>query len=194
MRWLLACTLALVLLPWHISSARSFNKKYDVFIEQAVRDFWGDYPFPSSWKAQLYQESRLIPNSESPAGALGLAQFMPYTWKDIAPKANVRLSAILDPESSIRAGAYYMRWLRKNWKAERPLEDRQMLAQASYNSGLCHILQSQKLCGMPVLYEDIVTCLPSVLHCTTGKPINYKEPLEYVEKIKIWRAAIELGN
>lgn len=144
--------------------------------------YWGDYPDALSWKAQLWQESRLDPGALSPAGARGLAQFMPATWQEVIFAMGVRRAVSpADADLAIAAGAYYMAKLRREWRAPRPALDRQRLAQASYNAGLGNILAAQRLCGGPNLYDEIATCLPSV----TGR--HSAETLAYVRMIAKWR-------
>ena len=56
-------------------------------------------------KAQVKAESNFDEHAESPVGALGLAQFMPATWKDFGE------GDPFNPAQSIKAQAKYMRWL-----------------------------------------------------------------------------------
>ena len=132
------------------------------------------------WKAQLFQESRLDPNARSPAGAEGLAQFMPATAREIWPLLGYGLVDRRLAEPSIEAGAFYMARLRRNWTAARPEADRHDLAMASYNAGLGHILAAQRACGGPPLYPDIVACLPQI----TGS--HARETLGYAPAIRRW--------
>jgi len=60
---------------------------------------------PALLKAQAYAESGLNPNNVSPAGAVGLSQFMPETARTFGLKNRK------DPIDSIRAQAQYMRKL-----------------------------------------------------------------------------------
>jgi soluble lytic murein transglycosylase-like protein len=73
--------------------------------------------------AQISQESRFDPNAVSPAGAKGIAQFMPDT------AARFGLSNPFDPYASLEAYGQYMNQLLTmfNWRAD--------LALAGYNSG-----------------------------------------------------------
>src|SRR5690554_3754238 len=64
------------------SSQPYFSDRYDLEIQASVKRWWPG-PEWQWWKAQLYQESLLNPAAVSPAGALGLAQFMPATWNDM---------------------------------------------------------------------------------------------------------------
>jgi len=89
-----------------------------------------------SWrllKAQALAESGLDPDARSRVGALGLTQFMPATFNELAErqgwKKDGRLLDARDPEDAIMAQAAYMGWLLK--------ECRDMsLALAAYNWGI----------------------------------------------------------
>lgn len=177
-----------VLVSSPVLSSPSTNK-FDDEIKSAVRLWWPDYPFWDAWKAQLYQESLLNPDAISHVGARGLAQFMPGTWDQVV--GELKWDKSVSPHSSkraIQAGAYYMAKLRKSWSAPRPQEDRQKLAQASYNAGFGNILKAQRNCGGANLYDEIIICLPMV----TGR--HSKETITYVERIIRWRAKIVSGG
>lgn len=136
-------------------------------------------PFGTDWrylKAQAWQESRFDPFAVSPVGARGVMQFMPNTAEDMQRKYK-HLDNFWLPDVSINAGALYMRQLNDYWLSERPQEDRYKLALASYNAGAGNITKAQKVCGMSVLFDEIIKCLPSV----TGH--HSKETMDYVEKI-----------
>ena len=152
------------------------NDTYDDLIRAAASRFIPDVDW-RLLKAQYWQESRLIPDAVSPAGAVGIAQFMPATWKEQAPRAGYPHATRTDPEASIFAGAHYMRWLRGQWSWPRPEIDRHCLALASYNSGLGDILKAQRRMGGPSLYWEIIRGLPLV------EPEHAEEPIEYVKRI-----------
>jgi len=133
-------------------------------------------------KAQLMQESRLNPKAVSPAGAQGIAQFMPGTWNDMKKILRKELDIVNpDPfiiEHAIPACAIYMRQCYDTWTSPRPELDRYCLALASYNAGTGNILKAQKLASMANDYASIIT----QLHRVTG-PSNAHETRTYVEKI-----------
>lgn len=134
------------------------------------------------WKAQLYQESRLDPEAVSPVGARGLAQFMPATWDDVTRQIGLGGADRRDARAAITAGAYYMAQLRHAWRSPRPEDDRQRLAQASYNAGTGSLIRAQARCGNPALYAEIVACLPDI----TGPQFSH-ETLTYVVRIhELW--------
>ncbi len=161
--------------------------RYDRQIRGAVDSYWPDYPHWATWKAQLYQESRLNPRAVSPVGAAGLAQFMPGTWSQVSRELRLPAELRADSDMAIEAGAYYMAKLRRAWSSPRPAEDRHQLAQASYNAGLGNLLAAQRACRGAVLYDAIIACLPAI----TGR--YSEETITYVDRIARWRAMIEAG-
>lgn len=133
-------------------------------------------------KAQCYQESRLDPLAVSPAGAKGLCQFMGGTFNDVGRSLGwVSGASAFDPELSIDGASYYMSKLRYTWRRNRTSDERQPLAQASYNAGTGNILKAQALCANALLWAAISTCLPKV----TGEK-NTHETRTYVERIAKW--------
>lgn len=168
----------------HVQAATIFPSQYDDQIRSAVKQYWPDYPDYLDWKAELFQESRLDPNAKSSAGAIGLAQFLPGTWGDVeralalgAVPRNIAGPAIL-------GGAYYLETLRRQWRSgPRSMDDRQRLAQASFNAGIGSLLKAQSLCDGNLDYAAIVPCLPDV----TGQS-NAKQTTDYVTMIAKWRA------
>lgn len=177
------CSTSLLLSP---AEARGFTDRYDAEIERSVHKWWGDFREPVWWKAQLWQESRLKPDAVSPAGARGLAQFMPGTWNDVTRKLGYRHAASPhEARLAIDAGAYYMASLRKQWRSERPMLDRNALAQASYNAGLGNILKAQRACQGARHWPEIATCLPQV----TGH--HSRETTDYVRLIGQWHGLMK---
>lgn len=88
---------------------------------------------------QIWQESRFNPRAVSPAGAKGIAQFMPAT----AARFGVN---VFDIESSLNGWGRYMRWL-----LDRPyIAGRIDLALAGYNAGEGRV---QQYGGIPPFTE-----------------------------------------
>lgn len=84
------------------------------------------------------QESMLNPKVRSWAGAVGLMQVMPGTARDIARKEEWRYrgsGSLTDPETNIRYGSTYIRWMLERFDYNR------ILAAAAYNAGPMRIPQ-----------------------------------------------------
>lgn len=87
---------------------------------------------PAWIMAVARQESVMMPDARSPAGALGLMQLMPATGRKLAQQLKSRLSdlrQLLHPELNIRLGSYYLRQL------TRQFDGHAALATAAYNAG-----------------------------------------------------------
>ena len=147
-----------------------------------MRRWWPLYPFPLAWAAQLHQESRCDPLAVSPAGARGLAQFMPATWAETSRRLSLPPGSTPHGRLAIDAGAYYMARAMAAWTAERPMTERWRLGLASYNAGLGHILKAQRGCAGARDWREISPCLPAV----TGR--HAAETTGYVARIpEHWR-------
>ena len=150
------------------------STEYDELIQQACEKYLPNVDW-RLYKAQLFQESSLKHHAVSPAGAKGLAQFMPDTWEEWAPRAGYPDAKAIDAEASIFTGAMYMAHLIKQWAWPRPEMDRYALALASYNAGLGNILKAQKASGDKSLYKEIIEKLPEVTGHHSNETINYVE-------------------
>jgi len=102
--------------PLKISSGKP---QIDSWVDKYARIYDLD---PNVLLAQLWQESRFNPAAVSPAGAKGIAQFMPATAKRFG------LKDPFDVEASIQAQAKYMRFLLNKFGDY-------ALALAGYNAG-----------------------------------------------------------
>lgn len=81
--------------------------------------------------AQIQHESSWNPEAESPAGAQGIAQFMPETWESFGEGGDV-----FNPEDAIAAQGRYMGYLRDFMEDHADDEEHLLeLALAGYNAG-----------------------------------------------------------
>jgi len=133
--------------------------------------------------AQAVQESRFDSKAVSPAGAVGIAQFMSPTARQVEEELKSKLALFKDgfdrenPIQSIWAQVYYMNKLFKTWDLGRVDSERLKLALASYNAGTGNILKAQKASGNKKFWEEIKLSLSLI----TGK--NSKETIGYVDNI-----------
>ncbi|AQQ69113.1 transglycosylase [Microbulbifer agarilyticus] len=110
---------------------------YDELVKKYAEEFNFD------WRlivAQMFQESSFNPKAKSWVGAQGLMQVMPDTGKQVGE------NNLFDPETSVRAGLKYLRWLYRKFedKGISP-ENRMWFTLASYNAGLGHVYDAQDL-------------------------------------------------
>jgi len=161
----------------------SENKKYDLYFHKYTKLYFGYYIDYKWFKAQSIAESNLNPIAESPVGAKGLMQIMPGTWKDICKKQKLTVN-ITDPEHNIANGIYYDRYLWRNWRSKRTVNDRLSLMFASYNAGLGTILIAQRLCGEANKSDRLLNCntWTNIKQFTHNKWIH-EETVNYVDRI-----------
>ncbi len=102
--------------------------------------------------AQIRQESNFNEKAVSPAGAQGLAQFMPGTWQTWGGDGDP-----FNPEDSIKAQLKYMNHLYGRFGEIPNALERYKFALASYNAGRGHINEALSLaresCGLPHSYN-----------------------------------------
>jgi len=185
-RWLGMCLVIGMLLSGCGSPAAAavFPSTYDKQIQAASARYLPGMPW-RLLKAQFYQESRLRPDARSPAGALGIAQFMPATWDEVSKAMKFGVVDRRMVEPAVLGGAYYMATLRTRWTMDDM--DRHRFALAGYNAGNGNIRRAARACGWPMDWKSAAQCLPAV----TGR--HSAETIGYVEVIfGRWWPAMEL--
>lgn len=160
---------------------------YDDLIKEGAKKLGWDWRLLA---AVVYQESRFKPKDVSWAGAQGLMQIMPRTGKELG------LKNPYDPEQNIRAGVRYLVHLNNYWsKTIFNKEERLKFILASYNGGLTHVKDAQRLAEKygkdptlwdnnveeylarksdPMFYQDAIT---------RGGYCKCEEPIQYVRSI-----------
>lgn len=118
--------------------------------------------------AIIKTESDFESNAVSHAGAVGLMQLMPSTFKDITENflyENLDEGMLYDPETNIRYGVFYLSWLKTNF-------DNWDCVIAAYNGGIGNV---QKWLKDPEYSEDGKTLI--------AKNIPFEETRNYVKKV-----------
>ncbi|PKK38829.1 Soluble lytic murein transglycosylase precursor [Clostridiaceae bacterium JG1575] len=113
---------------WKIQFSRQPPYAYDAYIERYAAKNKLDQALVA---AVIYQESRYREKAESAKGAQGLMQIMPDTAKWIGEHLKIPYSKerVMDPETNIRMGTWYLRTLLDQYQED------EMLALAAYNAG-----------------------------------------------------------
>lgn len=109
---------------------------YDDLIKKYAEDIGWDWRLVAS---VAYQESQFQPANESWAGAKGLMQIMPKTAESLD------INDPTDPDQSLRGGTIYLSEL---WNEHVSIPDsiqRIKFTLASYNAGLYHVKDAQRL-------------------------------------------------
>ncbi|MES9846652.1 MAG: transglycosylase SLT domain-containing protein [Candidatus Sedimenticola sp. PURPLELP] len=120
-----------------------WSSKYDRTFKKYTKRYFGPGMDWHWFKAQGIAESGLKPKAKSRAGAIGIMQIMPATFKEIKEK-NPHFVDIKDPHWNIAAAIYYDRKLYKRWKRELPDGDKLKFTFASYNAGHTKIRRALK--------------------------------------------------
>jgi len=168
-------------------ATRDLTYRYDKFFRKYTRTYFGRM----SWKwfkAQSIQESRLDPHAKSSAGAMGLMQLMPGTFKEISREIGLPPTPY-DPRSNIHAGIWYNLKCYNAWTEHRTLLEKLRLMFASYNAGpgniarAQNVVREQKLCG-----GRNWNCIKRGLPQVTGR--HSKETIDYVDKVEYYHALL----
>jgi membrane-bound lytic murein transglycosylase F len=137
--------------------------------------------------AQMFQESRFDPTALSPAGAYGLMQMMPGTFRQM------RVRNREDPHEQIQAGVGYMRWLYDRFPSDLALADRLAFTLAAYNAGYGHVSDARRVAALRGLdpdrwFESVELAMlalsdPSVYGQARYGYVRGSEPVRYVRRI-----------
>ncbi len=135
---LLAPVVALAGVYKHVDHKHWANK-YDHHFRKYAKRYFGPNLNWRWFKAQGIAESGLNPKAHSKAGAIGIMQIMPATFKDIKKK-NPAFLDLHDPHWNIAAGIYYDRLLFDKWDfLNTRTTDQLFFAFGSYNAGYARI-------------------------------------------------------
>ena len=165
------------------SQAQSVLPKY----RPAFEKYGEEYGFDWRLLAAIgYQESHWNPHAVSPTGVRGLMMLTGATARFV--RVN-RLDAI----ESIKGGAAYLDYIKKQLPATITEPDRTWVALASYNVGYGHILDVRKICEQhgddPDKWINIRKHLPKLTQPRWHRKTRYGyargyEPVHYVRNIR----------
>jgi len=142
--------------------------KYDELIKKYAKKIGWDWRLLASL---IYQESRFEPSANSWAKAEGLMQIMPATAADLG------VTDVLDPEQNLRGGTTYLDQMYGYFESVEDSLERLKFTMASYNCGLGHVRDAQRLAEKrdldPDVWEDNVEDMILAL----SYPENYSDPI-----------------
>jgi len=185
----------------YFKNKRSFKRRtksdyYSLTNNQISRydDLIKSYAVTLDWDwrllaAQVYQESRFDPTASSWAGAEGLMQVMPNTAQAL------NISDPSNPEQSLKGGTKYLKQLYEQFAYIPDKLNRIKFTMASYNCGLGHVQDAQRLATFNGLdqmqWEDSVEDMLLALRYPKNynqKVVKYgyvrgSEPVNYIAQI-----------
>jgi membrane-bound lytic murein transglycosylase MltF len=147
-------------------------------LSHIFRRYSSEYTF--DWlliAAQAYQESRLIHNTRSAAGAVGVMQILPKTARSPA----VSINNFEDLDANIHAGHKYLRHLIDHYFADPGIDEynRALFAFAAYNAGPTRIRRIRRTAQARGLDPDIWFGNVELL---VAEQVG-REPVQYVRNI-----------
>ncbi|AFW02856.1 lytic transglycosylase, catalytic [Gluconobacter oxydans H24] len=155
----------LAVLALTLSPTIARAQHFDDLVRQAAKQ----NAIPATWvRAVLQAESAGDPHAVSAAGAMGLMQLMPDTWKDVRRTLNLGADPF-DPHDNIVAGTAYLRWLHDRYG------DAGFLA--AYNAGPGrydeHLMTGRPLPGETISYVEFVTRLMKNRSSDLHLPVSF---------------------
>ena len=141
--------------------------KYDELIKIYAKELGWDWRLLAS---QVYQESRFDPYANSWAGAKGLMQVMPATAEAL------KIKDLSHTEESIKGGTTYLKQIYERFSHIPDSINRIKFTMASYNCGLGHVLDAQRLANKNGLNPEIWTEHVDKMIRALSYPKNYSKP------------------
>jgi membrane-bound lytic murein transglycosylase F len=150
--------------------------------------------------AQAYQESRFDPEATSWAGAVGLMQVLPRTAAGLDEASDLR-----DPQTGIRVGARYLKWLFDHFEPTLDRGPRLRFALAAYNAGRGHVQDGRRIARSMGLDPDrwfghVERALPLLSEPEYARQARFgycrcREPVEYVRGVTArYQAYVQAGE
>ena len=139
---------------------------YDHLFRKYTKHYFGPHIDWHWFKAQGIAESGLNPKAKSPAGAIGIMQIMPATYREIRKK-NPLLKHISEPRWNIAAAIFYDRQMYRKWRKKNQLNtgDRLEFTFGSYNAGYGRMLRAYRRAakhkGKVQKWQDVAPFAPA---------------------------------
>ncbi len=164
--WLLLLLLPTVALATTFKGVnhKHWTHRYDHFFRKYAKRYFGPTVDWHWFKAQGIAESGLNPKAHSKAGAMGIMQIMPGTYKYIRKK-NPRVQDLAQPRWNIAAAIFYDRHLFDKWaNLVTTTRERLLFAFGCYNAGYTRVRrtynQVRKKLGSVESWDQLDDYLP----------------------------------
>ena len=146
---------------------------FDPLIKKTATNMDWDWRLLS---ALIFQESKFNPNCKSWVGALGLMQVMPNTAKQFGVRHTNELK---NPERNLHAGSSYIQWMENHYFNDSLMkkEERVKFIIASYNVGIGHVTDAQKLAKKYGLNPNVWDDHVEKMILAKMEPKYYKDPV-----------------
>ncbi len=169
--------LALTVLAGPAFAQASLTDKYDETFRKYSKHYFGPAFDWRLFKAQAIAESNLQVRARSGAGARGIMQLMPTTFKEIRSK-NPEITGRWDhPEWNIAAGIAYSRQLWNLWTNDSVVDHLREFMLSSYNAGRFTLLRAQRVASERALdprqWPSIEQVAPTVPRWRYDETLNY---------------------
>ncbi|WP_053064153.1 lytic transglycosylase domain-containing protein [Caballeronia mineralivorans] len=155
---------------------RTVSPQYDALIDEAASEYG---VAASLVRAVVAVESGFDPEARSVKGAMGLMQVMPDTGKRFGA------SDLSDPQTNLRTGTRYLRWLLDRFDSNVPL------ALAAYNAGEGAVEQYNR--SIPP-YPETQDYVVRVLARYDGSSVPRQEPVPQKEGEPGQSTGVAAGN
>ena len=157
------------------------TSRYDEVFRKYSKRYFGPAFDWRLFKAQAIAESNLRIRARSWAGARGIMQLMPTTFREIRSK-NPEIAGKWDhPEWNIAAGIAYSRQLWNAWTNDSIADHLREFMLSSYNAGRLTLLRAQKVAADraldPRAWPSIEAVAPTVPRW------RYDETLSYLSRV-----------
>jgi membrane-bound lytic murein transglycosylase F len=181
--------MAVLALSASVSGQTAVTGRYDHTFRKYSKRYFGPAFDWRLFKAQAIAESNLNVRARSRAGARGIMQLMPATYREIRSK-NPEIAGHWDhPEWNIAAGIAYARQLWTAWLEDSHADHVREFMLGSYNAGRTTLLRAQSIARSHALDARV---WPSIEIVAPAVPQwRYDETLGYLARVTENLAAMD---
>jgi membrane-bound lytic murein transglycosylase F len=163
-----------------MAAGPSTAQRYDAFFRKYTKRYFGIGFDWRLFKAQGLVESGLDATARSRAGARGVMQLVPRTFRAVQIR-NPEIGDIGDPQWNIAAGIAYARRLWTLWQPDAEAAHLQAFMLGSYNAGRSTLLRAQRMAEALRLNHRQWPAIEMIAPTVPGW--RYEETVNYVLRV-----------